>query len=191
MTGVGVSVALERYVLPWLPHQVRWRVEVFALVRHRPSDDFGTSNRIFEARPPVRLACMGDLALIPPLAPDGPPSHDPKALGLLSGMDLVVCHHATVLMGMERQGTGMIPHGLENFMFGFFRRRVHSWRNLGIVAEAIFSTEGLVSVCLHPVEVAADRSLRLLHGQHRLALLGGVARASQRLEDCRFLAVIQ
>jgi poly-gamma-glutamate synthesis protein (capsule biosynthesis protein) len=89
------------------------------------------------------------------------------------GADLVLCHHAHVVMGVESRGRGVIAHGLGNFYFGPRSRspRHPLWWH-GILLQASVDRHGLVACEVIPVRTddssAVQREQLGCPGYHRL-----------------------
>lgn len=104
-----------------------------------------------------------------------------------AGADLVCCHHAHVVMGVERWGRGVIAHGLGNF-YGSRSRR-HPLGRFGIVLRASVDRAGLVAAEVVTVHTDAAGAVRTSDhacpGFHRLCEQLADDAALDRIEHAR------
>ena len=77
-----------------------------------------------------------------------------------AGADIVCCHHAHVVMGVERWNTGVIAHGLGNFWFGT-KGANHPASRFGILLCAAVDRDGVVSAEVVPVYTGLDRTIHV------------------------------
>ena len=90
------------------------------------------------------------------------------------GADLVCCHHAHVVMGVEQWGRGVIAHGLGNFYFGPRRpdHPRHPLGRFGILLDASVDRAGLVSCDVISVRTdeagVVQRETEACPGFHRI-----------------------
>jgi poly-gamma-glutamate synthesis protein (capsule biosynthesis protein) len=105
------------------------------------------------------------------------------------GARLVICHHAHVPLGCEVWRGGLIAYGLGNAVVARseYMREGHPWTNRSFLLDVTLAENGVCGYRLHAFSIGADGRLRLLSGGPRRDLLAGLARASQRLGDERFL----
>ncbi|MCC6244829.1 MAG: CapA family protein [Gemmatimonadaceae bacterium] len=86
--------------------------------------------------------------------------HRDVARGLVDvGADIVCCHHAHVVMGVERWNAGIIAHGLGNFWFGSMGKN-HPASRFGILLRATVDRRGVVRADVVPVSTGADGAVR-------------------------------
>lgn len=106
------------------------------------------------------------------------------------GAALVLCHHAHVPMGIERRGAGLIAYGLGNAAFPMtpYLRAGHPWSDRSFVLEARLARGGVRAHRLLPFRIDPAGVPRPTTGSSANALARGVASASRRLADERFLA---
>ena len=76
------------------------------------------------------------------------------------GADIVCCHHAHVVMGVERHGNGIIAHGLGNIWFGT-RGTSHPAFRFGILLRASVDQRGVVDAEVVPVYTDTSRAVRV------------------------------
>lgn len=105
------------------------------------------------------------------------------------GAALVLCHHAHVPMGIERRGAGLIAYGLGNAAFPMtpYVRAGHPWSDRSFVLEARLARGGVLAHRLLPFRIDPAGVPRPTTGSAANVLARGVAIASRRLEDERFL----
>jgi poly-gamma-glutamate synthesis protein (capsule biosynthesis protein) len=105
------------------------------------------------------------------------------------GAALVLCHHAHVPMGIERRGAGLIAYGLGNAAFPMtpYLRAGHPWSDRSFVLEVRLARGGVLAHRLLPFRIEPAGVPRPMTGSAARALLRGVAIASRRLQDERFL----
>jgi poly-gamma-glutamate synthesis protein (capsule biosynthesis protein) len=89
-----------------------------------------------------------------------------------AGADVVLCHHAHVLMGMEAWKGSVIAYGLGNFLFGWRGRPSHPWRNRSHVIRVSFNAAGVVGAEAIPCVTRPDHSVVPLGGVLRREVLG-------------------
>lgn len=104
------------------------------------------------------------------------------------GADIVCCHHAHVVMGVERWGRGVIAHGLGNFYFGSRAPR-HPFGRHGVLLRASVDGRGLIEADVIPVRTdntgAVHLEDRACPGFHRLCGGLGDDNLLRRIEDRR------
>jgi len=89
-----------------------------------------------------------------------------------AGADVVLCHHAHVLMGMEAWKGSVIAYGLGNFLFGWRGRPSHPWRNRSHAIKVSFNAAGVVGAEAIPCVTRPDHSVMPLAGVLRREVLG-------------------
>ncbi len=102
-----------------------------------------------------------------------------------AGADLVLCHHAHVPMGVEVWKSSVIAHGLGNFIFPRDRYldHGHPWSYRTYALKVSFNVSGVLHAEVEPFSIGADGFPRKATGTEASEILGGVGRASARLED--------
>jgi poly-gamma-glutamate synthesis protein (capsule biosynthesis protein) len=121
-------------------------------------------------------------------------SHRERARKLAGfGVDLVLCHHAHVPMGVERWGKSVIAYGLGNFLFHIdpYLRGGHPWTDRSYVLKVFFSRAGIDRAELVPVGMDANGVVRRLAGCSRRLIAGALRKLSERLNDSVWLEHIE
>ncbi len=90
-----------------------------------------------------------------------------------AGATLVIGHHPHVPQGWERYGTGVIIHSLGNFLFDYPEGLRYPKTEWGVLAQARFSGQELLSVEFVPVEMGADRMIRTISDPQKLREMFG------------------
>jgi hypothetical protein len=101
------------------------------------------------------------------------------------GADIVCCHHAHVVMGVETWGRGLIAYGLGNFYFGSRRYR-HPLQPFAILLRASVDLEGLISADVVPVRSDSSGVVRV-----EREACPGFDRLCTRLTDDAFLEAVE
>lgn len=85
-----------------------------------------------------------------------------------AGAALVIGHHPHVPQGWERHGTGFILHSLGNFLFDYPAGLRYPKTEWGLLAKVRFNGRRLAAVDLVAIEMAPDRSIRVMRERERL-----------------------
>lgn len=106
-----------------------------------------------------------------------------------AGADVVICHHAHVPMGVEVWNTSVIAHGLGNFIFppDEYLTSGHPWSNRTIAIKVFFDKAGAIGAEIIPCVIDEIGFPRLAEGRVAAEILGGIGRASRRLQDTSWL----
>jgi hypothetical protein len=109
-----------------------------------------------------------------------------------AGAHAVLCHHAHVVMGVEMWGPSLIAHGLGTFVFAehAYFDTGHPWSSRSIALKVHFSRAGVVGAELVPGTVR-NTGPALLTEVDKAELLGGLRRASKRLDDAELLRGVE
>lgn len=109
------------------------------------------------------------------------------------GADLVLCHHAHVLMGVEVWGRSLIAHGLGNFIFppDEYLFSGHPWTLRSIAIKVHFDKSSALRSEIIPIVIDDSGFPSIATGNCADEILGGVARASIRLCDDELLAWVE
>lgn len=122
------------------------------------------------------------------------PRHQKGARAMiLSGADLVLCHHAHVPAGIEVVGTGAIAYGLGNAVMPMSNYMIdgHPWSQRSFMLEAEISKHAVRRLRLHPFGVAPDGRIEELPPAGQREVLAGIGCLSARLQDAEFLERIE
>jgi poly-gamma-glutamate synthesis protein (capsule biosynthesis protein) len=104
-----------------------------------------------------------------------------------AGADVVLCHHAHVIMGVEAWGKSVIAHGLGNFIFGWTPPRGHWWGTRAFALKVGFNAAGVTSAEIIPTGTTEAHGTELLTGGARREVLGAAHVLAERLHDDAFL----
>lgn len=104
-----------------------------------------------------------------------------------AGADVVLCHHAHVIMAVEAWGRSVIAHGLGNFIFGWKPPRGHGWINRAFVLGVHFNAAGVTSAEIIPTGTTEAHGTEVLTGVARREVLGAGHVLAQKLHDDAYL----
>lgn len=85
-----------------------------------------------------------------------------------AGAAIVVGHHPHVPQGWEMYGGGIILHSLGNFLFDYPQGLRYPKTEWGLLAKIRFAGREVAAVELAAIEMAADRSIRIIQDEKRL-----------------------
>ncbi len=110
-----------------------------------------------------------------------------------AGADLVLCHHAHLLMGVEVWNKSIISHGLGNFIFppDAYLREGHPWTNRSYALKVFVNLTGILRAEVVPLVITDYGLPKIATGSPRAEILAAVARTSFRLNDDGFLHWIE
>jgi poly-gamma-glutamate capsule biosynthesis protein CapA/YwtB (metallophosphatase superfamily) len=104
-----------------------------------------------------------------------------------AGADVVLCHHAHVIMAVEAWGKSVIAHGLGNFIFGWKPPLGHWWSNRAFVLKVRFNAAGVTSAEIIPTATTEEHGTVLLTGGARREVLGAGHVLAEKLHDDAWL----